>query len=194
MGSVKFISNSDNVSVYKRDSEYSIIKTVYSRYFLKKGVNIFDNFNYGFYFINMFMNKNELSITFDNYDTSNIYKMSNMFTYYPSEYLNLKDFNTSNVDTMYRMFGYCYYLKELDLSSFDTSKVVDMTYMFYNCCSLEYLDLSNFDMKNVNGYYEMFYGCNNLKCIKCTEEFKNWCLTHMKTIEFPRHIIKWDII
>ena len=192
MGSVTFVSNTDNASVYKRDSEYCIVKTIYTRYPLKKGINVFDDFDYGFYFMNMFMNKNSLSIYFDDYNTSNITKMNYMFAHYPSEFLNLKNFDTSNVDSMYKMFGFCYYLKELDLSSFNTSNV--MTYMFYNCCDLEYLDVSNFDMKMVAGYYEMFKGCNNLKCIKCTEDFKKWCLIHAKAIALPNHNFKWDII
>ena len=53
----------------------------------------------------------------------------------------------------------------LNISNFDTSNVNDMNNMFYNCSLLNSLDLSNFDTSNVNNIKYMFYGCQNLKYI-----------------------------
>ena len=42
------------------------------------------------------------------------------------------------------MFQSCYELEYIDLSNFDTSNVTDMSYMFKECKKLKYLNLSNF--------------------------------------------------
>ena len=49
------------------------------------------------------------------------------------ESIDLTNFNTSNVTTMYAMFNGCRSLISLNLSSFNTSKVTSMYRMFSNC-------------------------------------------------------------
>ena len=71
------------------------------------------------------------------------------------EYLDLSSFDTSNVESMSRMFADSSYMS-LNLSSFNTSKVNGMKEMFYGCSSLEYLDLSSFDTSNVEYMIQMF--------------------------------------
>ena len=132
---------------------------------------------------------NLTSISFGNFNTSNVTSMAEMFYGCSSlTSLNLSIFNTSNVTTMYNMFTYCssltslnvsnfdtskvtnmdsmFYgcskLTELDVSSFNTSKVEDMSYMFQNCSKLTSLNLSNFNTSNVTDMYEMFYYCPKL--------------------------------
>ncbi|MDY5586311.1 MAG: InlB B-repeat-containing protein, partial [Eubacteriales bacterium] len=50
--------------------------------------------------------------------------------------ISFGNFNTSNVTNMQEMFYYCSSLTSLDLSNFDTSNVTDMELMFCGCSSL----------------------------------------------------------
>ena len=63
---------------------------------------------------------------------------------------------------MSTMFQDCNVLEYLDLSNFNTSNVTDMSYMFFGCNKLKYLNLLNFtnncETKN------MFYGIKKKKC------------------------------
>ena len=62
------------------------------------------------------------------------------------EYLDLSNFDTSNVEDMSYMFAGCSKLKEIKgITNFNTSKVKNMAGMFSECKSLEYLDLSKFN-------------------------------------------------
>ena len=78
------------------------------------------------------------------------------------EYIELSDFDTSNVTNMNRMFDCCTALTSLDLSNFDTSKVTNMSEMFSSCSSLTSLDLSSFDTSKVTNMSGMFAGSNAL--------------------------------
>ena len=79
------------------------------------------------------------------------------------ENLDILNFNTANVTTMYAMFYGCNKLKELDLSSFDTSNVTDMSYMFNRASSLEKIYASEkFVTDNVINSYFMFWVTPNL--------------------------------
>jgi surface protein len=67
-----------------------------------------------------------------------------MFNYcYELENINLKSFNTSNVQYMYAMFSSCTKVKKLDLSNFNTSKLTDSAHMFSSCNNLETIYVSN---------------------------------------------------
>ena len=76
--------------------------------------------------------------------------------------LDLSNFNTSQVTSMYSMFLDMFYLTTLNLSSFDTSNVTNMSYMFYGMSNLTTLNLSSFDTSNVTNMSYMFYGMSNL--------------------------------
>ncbi len=107
---------------------------------------------------------NNLSeVQFDNFDTSKVTIMGDMFSNCNSLVsLDLSCLNTSNVTYMGYMFFGCSALEELDLSNFNTSKVSDMGMMFNGCKSLTNLDLSNLDTSNVTNMHMMFNSCNNL--------------------------------
>lgn len=77
-------------------------------------------------------------------------------------YLNLSNWNTSNVTDMANMFLGCTKLTNLILSNWDTSKVTDMHSMFENDSSLTNLDVSNWDTSEVTDMSEMFFYDNNL--------------------------------
>ena len=88
------------------------------------------------------------------------------------EYLDLSNFNTSNVTNMEDMFNGCYKLKKINgINKFNTEKVLYMNRMFNECTSLEYLDLSNFNTKNVINMEDMFNGCYKLKEINGLNKF-----------------------
>jgi len=84
--------------------------------------------------------------------------------------LNLSQFNTSKVTTMYGMFLNCYKLTNLDLSSFNTASVENMSYMFYEC-GLTNLDLSTFSSAKLKYATKMFYSCDKLTELKLGDNF-----------------------
>ena len=110
------------------------------------------------------------SLTFldvSNFNTSNVTNMECMFASCKAlTSLDLSNFNTSNVTNMKYMFDDCSALTTLDLSSFDTSKVTKMGYMFEGCSSLTSLDLSGFNMSAVTEYDNMFNTCTALEMLK----------------------------
>ena len=101
----------------------------------------------------------------DQFKTNNNTTMYAMFQFCTEiEYLDLSNFDTSNVDDMAFLFNKCNKLKEIKgINNFVTSKVLDMETMFNECSELEYLDLSNFDTSNVDSMSLMFNRCNKLK-------------------------------
>jgi len=75
--------------------------------------------------------------------TNKVSDMSYMFGYcFELEYLDLSNFDTSNVINMAGMFTECNKLKNIKgLNKFITDKIIDMSYIFGCCSELEYLDL-----------------------------------------------------
>ena len=69
--------------------------------------------------------------------------------------LDLSNFNTNNVTSMYCMFSDCSSLTSLNLSNFNTNNVTNMSYMFSYCSSLTSLTLSNFNTSNVTNMRSM---------------------------------------
>ena len=97
------------------------------------------------------------------FDTSQVTSMYEAF-YQCSNLtsIDLTNVNTSKVTDMTLIFYGCKRLTSLDVSNFDTSKVTSMDAMFNGCSNLTSLDVSNFDTSNVTLFERMFYGCNNL--------------------------------
>ena len=83
------------------------------------------------------------------------------------EYLDLCNFNTSNITNIEYMFNGCNKLKDIKgLNQFITNEFIDMHGMFQQCYELEFIDLSNFNTSNVTNMECLFNGCNKLKDIK----------------------------
>ena len=80
-------------------------------------------------------------------------------------FIDLSDFDSSQVITTFSMFRGCSSLISLNLSNFDTSKVYQMGNMFEGCSSLISLDLSHFITSEVEYMQQMFSGCTNLQYI-----------------------------
>lgn len=86
-----------------------------------------------------------------------IVSTSAMFANSKAISISYKEFDTSNVTDMNCMFCNTSFT---DISSlvFDTSKVIDMSYMFYNSKYTDKLYLTYFDTHNVTDMSYMFYG------------------------------------
>ena len=106
------------------------------------------------------------TIDLSNFDTSQVTSMYKAFYQCDKlEEINLTNVDTGNVTNMIGMFSYCRNLTSLDVRNFDTSKVTDMESMFSYCRNLTSLDVSNFDTSNVTSMGHMFNGCENLKSL-----------------------------
>ena len=72
-----------------------------------------------------------------NFDTSNVTDMHDMFSGTKFKELDLTCFNTANVLTTFHMFNNCPNLETLNICSFNTSKTTSMDGMFMNNPSLK---------------------------------------------------------
>ncbi|MCI6573148.1 MAG: BspA family leucine-rich repeat surface protein, partial [Firmicutes bacterium] len=96
-------------------------------------------------------------------DSSNLFSNSTYANQLKSlTSISFSNFNTSNVTDMYGMFYGCQALTSLDVSNFNTSKVTNMGYMFYACFKLTSLNVSNFNTSKVTGMSGMFNACSEL--------------------------------
>ena len=88
------------------------------------------------------------------------------------KYLNISNFNTSNITKMNRMFYGCSSLKELVLSNFKTEKVININFLFFNCSLLKELNINN--INNINIFYPMFmYGMFDGSRYELKKKIKN---------------------
>ena len=115
----------------------------------------------------MFQNCRELKyIDLSNFNTSNVVYMNKLFLncFKLEEIKGLNNFDTTNVKFMDSMFEECYELKSLDLSNFNVSNVTDMGYMFNKCVKLkEIKGLKFWNTNNVLIMSEMFKDCHELE-------------------------------
>ena len=132
---------------------------------------------------NMFRECSDLtSIDLSNFDTSNVTTMYGMFNTCRSlTSLDISSFNTVNVTNMDYMFSNCYNLTSLDLSSFDTFNVTSMIEMFSYCSSLTELDLSSFNTSKVSNMYYMFNRCSGLTSLDLSS-FNTSSVTNMNSM------------
>ena len=90
----------------------------------------------------------------DKYDTG-------IFEYTRFKYIDISDWDVSNIKLMSGMFFMCTKLKSVgDISKWDVSKVTDMNSMFHGCKYFNQ-DISNWNVSNVTNMHCMFYYCKN---------------------------------
>ena len=66
--------------------------------------------------------------------------------------------------------------KYIDISDWDVSNVKSTDSMFYNCVVLKSVgDVSNWDVSNVTNMYNMFYCCKNFDC-----DLSNWNVSKVR--------------
>ena len=100
-------------------------------------------------------------IDISEWDVSNVTDMNHMF--FICEKLksvgDLSKWDVSNVMSMRGMFSDCNKLKSFgDISSWDVSKVTNMAFMFKYCKSFNQ-DISKWDVSNVTNMSYIFFGC-----------------------------------
>lgn len=128
----------------------------------------------------MFLLCRELAdLNVSSFNTSKVTNMSYMFSYCAFTTMDLRNFDTSNVETMASLFDGCPNLVSVDLSSFNTSKVTSFANMFYMTQKLESLDLSNFDTSSATNMTGMFIYCISLKEVKTGSRFVTTNVTDM---------------
>ena len=104
------------------------------------------------------------------------------------EYLDLSNFNTSNVKDMSRMFNRCNKIKQIKgINDFDTSNTIFMNEMFQSCSELEYLNLTNYNISKVTNKKLIFNECNKLEIIG-GEKFNE--VQKEKKMKHQIHLIK----
>ena len=152
----------------------------------------------------MFSNSNSSKLVLSSFDTSNLTNIYAMFKgSYATEIKGLENFNTSKIANMGSLF-YGSYAVYLDVSNFDTSNVKYMGYMFgahnleeiigiekLNTSNVEYmdsmfygsqipiLDLSNFDTSKVISMRNMFERINTAE-IKGLDKWNTSNVTNME--------------
>ena len=118
---------------------------------------------------------------FDKLNTSKVIDMEGLFqNCITLEYIDLSNFDTSNVTNMAFMFNHCNRLKEIKgLDKFITSKATTMEGMFQSCFKLEFIDVSSFDTSKVEIMNFMFVDCFKLKGIKGINKLNTKKVTNM---------------
>ena len=121
-----------------------------------------------------------------NFNTSQVVDMAKMFYFSTNlKTLELRNFDTSKVTTMQLMFGgyedYKMNITDLDLKSFNTSNVENFGSMFQRCSVLESLNIENFDTSKATTFDGMFLGCSALKNI-IVNNFNTSGVTNMRAM------------
>ena len=107
-------------------------------------------------------------IDFNDIDVSNLDSFCNdkdkgIFEETKFKYIDISDWDVSNVTNMRCMFFDCGELKSVgDLSNWDVSNVTDISSMFYECNELKFIgDISKWNVSNVTNMCSMFYKCKS---------------------------------
>lgn len=116
------------------------------------GVTVMSNMFESCYSITSIPNINQ-------WDTSSVTNMSQMFSNAQSFNGDLSGWDTSAVTNMNQMFYYATKFNS-DISKWNTGKVTNMGYMFYNATAFNQ-DISNWNVASVNAFYSMFDGAGS---------------------------------
>lgn len=112
-------------------------------------------------------------IDFNDIDISNIYSVVyygpntayGLFEDMKFQYIDVSNWDVSNIRTFSRMFRNCTHLQKIDLSSWKTTNVKYLNYMFMDCFELREVNLSNWEASNITEMKYMFESCENLRKI-----------------------------
>ena len=168
-----------NYEIYAPDNCYGIFRDFTNL----KTIDFNNNFNTTkvYNMENMFTNCISLTnLDLSNFSTQNVTTMAQMFYGCTSlTNLNLSSFNTLNVENMKEMFMNLNTIENLDITNFNTSKITDMTHLFADCTSLKKLDLSSFNTSKVTLMFGTFSGCTSLVDLNL-KKFNTSSLTYMR--------------
>ena len=113
-------------------------------------------------------------IDFNDIDVSNIDSFLDkldmgIFNDMNFKYIDISDWDVSNVKSMRQMFQWCKELKSVgDISKWDVSKVIYMNGMFSNCYYFNQ-NISDWDVSSVTEMQYMFYNCK-----KFNQDLSKW--------------------
>ena len=123
-------------------------------------------------------------VDFNDIDVSNLDSFCNdksegIFEYTKFKYIDISDWDVSNIKSMEDMFFMCKELKSVgDISNWDVSNVTTMSDMFDRCKELESTgDLSNWDVSNVTNMGYMFAYCK-----KFNQDLSKWDVSKVTNI------------
>ena len=118
-------------------------------------------------------------INFNDIDVSEITTFQELFKYTDFKYIDISDWDVSNVEDMRNMFFKCEHLQSVgDLYDWNVSNVKYMSRMFYYCKQLKSVgDLSNWDVSDVEDISTMFENCKQLKSVG---NLSNWNVSNVK--------------
>ena len=125
-------------------------------------------------------------IDFNDIDVSNLDSFCNnddigLFEQTKFKYIDISDWDVSNIKSMRVMFCRCYILESVgDISKWDVSSVTDMQSMFAYCSKLKSVgDISKWDVSNVTDMERMFYDyCSFNQDISC------WNVSNVRNNDF----------
>ena len=112
------------------------------------------------------------------------------------KYIDISDWDVSNVMTMNCMFAYCIELKSVgDISKWNVSKVTNMYCMFLNCKFFNQ-DLSGWDVSSVTYMGYMFCGCESFN-----QDISNWNVSKVNNMnnmfycckKFNQDLSGWNV-
>ena len=137
--------------------------------------------------------------SFYNYN-KNIVRDSGLFERTKFKYIDIADWDVSNIKSMRGRFYLGKKLKSVgDISKWNVSSVTDMAFMFYECksfnqdlsdwnvssvtnmsglfywCESFNQDISKWNVSNVNNMSSMFYGCKSFN-----QDISNWNVSKVK--------------
>ena len=122
----------------------------------------------------------ENPIDFNDIDVSNIdsFYSSNIdtgiFEYTRFKYIDISDWNVSNITNMSYMFYYCEELESVgDISKWDVSNVTNMRSMFFRCESFNQ-DISGWDVSSVTNMRSMFFRCESFN-----QDISSWDVSNV---------------
>lgn len=98
----------------------------------------------------------------DDFDVSNVTDFADFF--YQSFKLESLDLSTwnANVDSINNIFYNCNNLRYINLNNWNVSNVVSMHNLFFSCGLVASIFLNQWDMSAVTSVSSMFYNCKNL--------------------------------
>ena len=127
-------------------------------------------------------------IDFNDIDVSNIRSfcdnkynsnVKGIFEYMRFKYIDISDWDVSNIESMRHMFYHCEKLESAgDISKWDVSNVENMMNMFSSCDNFNQ-DISSWDVSNVTNMRFMF-----LNCTSFNQDLSKWNVSNARYHEF----------
>ena len=141
-------------------------------------------------------------INFNDIDVSNLdsfynyKKAKGIFQKINIKYIDISDWDVSNIKSMNCMFAFCDELKSVgDISKWDVSNVTDMYSMFLDCKFFNQ-DISKWDVSSVIDMYSMFYDCKLFN-----QDLSGWNVSNVTDMtqmfrecrSFNQDLSSWDV-